>query len=69
MSDVLKFPEKVSEVNATLDAARLRGLTKVLILSDTEDGELVCLSNSEMTVSELNWLCDRAKAWVLRRTR
>ena len=62
---LLRIPEHFHSVEEMLGAAAKLNLPNALLISEREDGSLVFL-DTDLTVSEANWLLDRMKQILLR---
>lgn len=58
---LLQIPAHMHSVKDLLAVAGQLGLTNALLLSQREDGGIVLLNTTKMTLSECNWLIDSAK--------
>lgn len=64
MSDepkLLKIPDTMRTVEDVLAVAARLDLGNVLVISERENGDIVYLTSSNSTCSEINWLLDRMK--------
>lgn len=61
---LLRVPCHFHSVGEALATAQRLDLPNVLILSELPDGKLVFLDAVDLTVSQANWLLDRAKFFL-----
>lgn len=61
---LLRIPETFRSVDDVLATAAKLDLPNVLVLSERSDGRLTLL-DSDLTISQANWLLDRAKMALL----
>lgn len=59
--ELLRVPAHCRTVDDLLAVAGKLRLTNAMVLSQKEDGNIVFLTTSAMTVAEANWLADCAK--------
>jgi hypothetical protein len=61
---LLRIPKELHTVEEVLAVAGELDIEQVLVIAETKDGGLVLLENG-MTLSQVNWLCDRTKHFIL----
>lgn len=58
--ELLRIPERFHTVDEVLGVAKHLSLKNVLVLSETDEGDLIILDSS-MSCADVNWLLDRIK--------
>lgn len=61
---LLQIPPHIHTVEDLFAVAGKLGLTNAMVLSQREDGSIVFLTTSKMTIAEANWLADSAKSII-----
>jgi hypothetical protein len=62
---LLRIPRSFHSVSDVLETAKKMDLCNILVVSETEDGNLIVMDAPALTVSHTNWLIDRVKTWLL----
>lgn len=62
---LLRVPKSFHSIEEVLATAGKMKLANILVVSETEDGNLVVLDAPDLTVAHTNWLVDRVKTWLL----
>ena len=66
MSNVefLRIPESCRSIDDALSSAVHLNLGNIVILSETENGNIVVITAVDLTAAQVNWILDRAKIAV-----
>ena len=63
---IVKFPAPDTRgAKEVLESALKKDLTNVIVLSQRENGDIYHAASDSMTLSEINWIIDSYKFWLI----